>query len=160
MTGGSGLDWMHYAFRNTTIEHVNFSDGLSDAWPFLGENFGSRIRLNQNWLTNSSWTAQETFSHELRHVWDINSSFALSGEMNKDLGGSSPCFFCTPGSAVPQWAKNYHSEYGNSKRSEYFAEAFSATIYNPTKTPTGVSTWVSFQISIDLLEYLNLGGKL
>lgn len=49
LTGGKGLEWMLRAFANTTIEHVDFSDGHSDALPVWG---GSRIRLNNNWLTN------------------------------------------------------------------------------------------------------------
>ncbi len=78
--------------------------------------------------------------------------------MNRSLGGSSGCFFCAPGDGVPQWAKGYHNGYGNSGRNEYFAEAFSATIYNPTKPPGGVSEWIRLQISTDLIEYLFPGG--
>jgi len=93
-------------------------------------------------------------------VWDISSGLADSGKMNSDLGGSSWCFFCSPGSNVPQWDKDYHNGYGNSGRNEYFAEAFSATIYNPTETSSGVSSWIDNQISIDLIEYLVPGARL
>jgi RHS repeat-associated protein len=161
ITGGNSLDWMHSAFGNTTIEHGYHADGHSDAMPFLGENFGARIRLDRNWLTNG-WGPKVVFAHELGHVWDINSGFAASGQMNKDLGGSSSCYFCAPGDGVPRWAKDYHSfngdAYGNSARNEYFAEAFSATIYNPTKTPFGVSDWINFQMLIDVSNYIAPGA--
>jgi RHS repeat-associated protein len=158
-TGGNGLDWMHYAFGNTTIEHVGFTDGHSDTWPTL---FGPRIRLNDNWL-NDAWGAEVVFAHELGHVWDINSGFTASGEMNRDLGGSSWCFFCAPGDGVPQWKPSYHTTisgdaYGNTQRNEYFAEAFSATIYNPADAPAGVSQWVRSQMLIDVTRYLFPGG--
>jgi hypothetical protein len=163
VTGGNGLDWMHYAFGNTTIEHINFSDGHSDTLPFLGKNFGPRIRLSDNWL-NDAWDAQVVFAHELGHVWDINSGFVASGEMNRDLGGSSWCFFCAPGDDVPQWDPRYHTKngdaYGNSARNEYFAEAFSATVYPPGNVPppAGVSEWIRLQMLIDVTRYLFPGG--
>ncbi len=157
MTGGNGLDWMHYALGNTTIEHVGFADGHSDAMPFLGENFGSRIRLNDNWL-KGGWGASVVFAHELGHVWDINSGFTYSGEMNRNLGGSSWCFFCAPGDGVPQWRPEYHGGYGNSGRNEYFAEAFAATVYSPGIVPAGASEWIRLQMVEDVLRYLFPGG--
>jgi len=160
-TGGNGLDWMHTALGNTTIKHGDFSDGHSDAWPFLGENFGARIRLNKNWL-NDAWGAEVVFAHELGHVWDINSGLTNSGKMNRDLGGSSWCYFCAPGDGVPGWRSDYHrfngDAYGNSGRNEYFGEAFSATIYNPAYTPAGVSEWIRFQMLMDVTRYLFPGG--
>ena len=161
VTGGNGLDWMHYAFGNTTIVHGNNSDSYSDAMPFLGDNFGSRIRLGKGWL-NSNWTPQEILSHELGHVWDITSRFSHSGKLNKTLGGSSWCFFCDPGNDVPQWDPRYHPSngdaYGNSSRNEYFAEAFSATVYNPGIVPAGASEWIRLQIIKDVMRYLFPGG--
>ena len=161
VTGSNGLDWMHSAFGNTTIEHGYASDGHSDAMPFYGESFGPRIRLDQNWLTHW-WGAKVVFAHELGHVWDISSGLADSGKMNSDLGGSSWCYFCSPGSDVPQWNSSYHKHngdaYGNSGRNEYFAEAFAATVYNPNDTPLGVSSWIEMQTSVDLIEYLVPGG--
>jgi hypothetical protein len=162
VTGGNGLDWMHSAFGNTTIKHGYHSDGHSDAMPFLGENFGARIRLDQNWRTNG-WGAEVLFAHELGHVWDINSGFAASGKMNRDLDGSSWCYFCSPGNGVPQWAKDYHpfngNAYGNNARNEYFAEAFSASVYNPTSAPKGVSEWIGFQMLIDVSNYIAPGAR-
>jgi RHS repeat-associated protein len=157
MTGGNGLDWMQYAFGNTTIEHVDFADGHSDTMPFLGENFGPRIRLNENWL-DDPWGASVVFAHELGHVWDINSGFTYSGEMNRNLGGSSWCFFCAPGDGVPQWRPEYHGGYGNSGRNEYFAEAFAATVYSPGIVPAGASEWIRLQMLQDVLRYLFPGG--
>ena len=162
LTGGNGLDWMHFALGNTTIEHVDFADGHSDTMPFLGENFGPRIRLNDNWL-NDTWGAEVVLAHELGHVWDINSGFTYSGEMNRNLGGSSWCFFCSPGNGVPQWKSDYHptksgDAYGNSARNEYFAEAFSAAVYSPGDVPAGVSEWIRLQMLQDVLRYLFPGG--
>ena len=162
MTGGNGLDWMHDALGNTTIEHVGFADGHSDTMPFLGENFGPRIRLNDNWL-NDPWGAEVVFAHELGHVWDINSGFTYSGEMNRNLGGSSRCFLCAPGDGVPQWKSSYHTTksgdaYGNTKRNEYFAEAFSAAVYNPGDVPAGATEWIRLQMLQDVLRYLFPGG--
>jgi len=158
VTGGNGLDWMHYAFGNTTIEHVDFADGHSDTWPTV---FGPRIRLNDNWL-NDAWGAEVVFAHELAHAWDINSGLTASGEMNSDLGGSSGCFFCAPGEGVPQWNPLYHTKngdaYGNSARNEYFAEAFSAAVYSPGYVPAGVSEWIRLQMIQDVLKYLFPGG--
>jgi hypothetical protein len=149
---------MHDAFGNTTIEHADFADGHSDAMPTWS---GPRIRLNESWLTNA-WGAKVVFAHELGHVWDINSGFSHSGQLNKDLGGSSWCYFCAPGNGVPQWKSSYHEfngdAYGNSGRNEYFAEAFSATVYSPTDTPSGVSEWIRIQVSIDVIEYIFPGG--
>jgi len=156
VTGGNGLDWMHDAFRNTTIEHVGFADGHSDTWPTL---FGPRIRLNDNWL-NDGWGAEVVFAHELGHVWDINSGLKYSGEMNRNLGGSSCswCFFSAPGDGVPQWRPEYHGGYGNSGRNEYFAEAFAATVYSPDIVPAGASEWIRLQMIHDVVRYIFPGG--
>jgi hypothetical protein len=158
-TGGNGLDWMHSALGNTTIKHGDFSDGHSDTWPTL---FGPRIRLNKNWL-NDAWGAEVVFAHELGHVWDINSGLTNSGKMNRDLGESSWCFFCAPGDRVPQWKSTYHTTpsgdaYGNTKRNEYFAEAFSAAVYNPNDVPARGSAWLRLQMIQDIMKYLFPGG--
>ena len=162
ITGGNGLDWMHYAFGNTTIIHGQNTDSYSETLPFLGDNFGSQISLGQGWLNSTSWTPYEILSHELGHVWDIHSGLTYSGEMNRNLGGSSWCFLCAPGDGVPQWNWRYHTlngdAYGNSRRNDYFAEAFSATVYNPGIVPAGASEWIRFQILIDVTRYLFPGG--
>lgn len=161
MTGGNGLDWMQYALGNTTLTHGKNTDSYSETLLILGENFGSQISLGQGWLNSTSWTPEEILSHELGHVWDIHSGLTYSGEMNRNLGGSSWCFFCAPGD-VPQWDQFYHQTngdaYGNSRRNDYFAEAFSATIYNPSIVPTGASEWIQLQMLQDVLRYLFPGG--
>jgi len=160
-TGGNGLEWMLDALGNTTIEHGYHDDGHSDAMPFLGENFSARIRLDQNWMTHS-WGAKVLFAHELGHVWDINSGFTNSGEMNRNLGGSSWCYFCDPGNDISQWDPLYHQHngdaYGNSARNEYFAEAFSAVVYSPGNVPVGASEWMRLQMLQDVIRYLFPGG--
>jgi RHS repeat-associated protein len=158
MTGDNGLDWMHYAFGNTIIEHGYRDDGRSITMPSF---LGAKIALDRNWLTHW-WGAEVLFAHELGHVWDINSGFTASGAMNKSLGGSSWCFFCAPGSGVPQWDPFYHPDngdaYGNSSRNEYFAEALSAAVYNPDNVPTGALEWMRLQMIKDVLKYLFPGG--
>ena len=146
ISGGKGQEWMLRMLGNTTIEHGYFDDGHSDAWPFLGNNFESRIRLNENWL-NDGWGAKVVFAHELGHIYDINSSFAASYLINLDLGGEGVDLFSPPGSQVPRWASDYHDGYGNSGRNEYFAEAFSATIYDRSNAPTGVAEWIDSKFS-------------
>lgn len=157
-TGGNGLDWMLAALGNTTIKHVSFKSGRSFALPSLS---GSVVLLDKNWLSHG-WGAKVLFSHELGHVWDINSWFTHSGEMNRSLGGSSWCYICALGNGVPQWDTLYHTDasgdaYGNSGRNEYFAEAFSTTIYPPDDNilvPAGASEWMRLQILQETLRYL------
>lgn len=146
LTGGNGQEWMLQASGNTTIIH--WDGDHADAMPYWT---GSRIRLHQNWLTDG-WGAEVVFAHEVGHVWDINTGFAASYHMNMDLGGSGVCLFCAPGNNVPQWDPGYHrtpsgDAYGNSGRNEYFAEAFSATIYNRGDAPIGVAAWIDTLIS-------------
>lgn len=157
-TGGKGLDWMLHAFGNTTIEHGYHKDGHSDAFPFAGQNFGARIRLDQNWMSHS-WGAEVLFAHELGHVWDINTGFAASYNMNRDLGGKGACLFCAPGKGVPKWELSYHPDkgdaYGNSGRNEYFAEAFAAAIYNRDDdgVVSNAVTWIDAKVSNPLNIY-------
>jgi hypothetical protein len=147
LTGGNGLDWMQQAFGNTTIVH--WDGDHADAMPYWT---GPRIRLHQNWLTDA-WGAKVVVAHELGHVWDINTAFAASYNMNRDLGGSGVCLFCAPGNNAPQWRPEYHGGYGNSGRNEYFAEAFAATIYHPGNAPSGVVTWIEEKISTPVGVY-------
>jgi hypothetical protein len=146
LTDGNGREWMLRAFGNTTIAHGNDSNGRSFAWPWIG------IQLDQNWMTHS-WGAKVLLAHELGHVWDINTGFAASLNMNRDLGGKGVCLFCIPGTDVPQWRPDYHLDkntgiaYGNGGRNEYFAEAFSATIYNRVSAPNHVAAWIDSQIA-------------
>jgi RHS repeat-associated protein len=158
LTGGDGLEWMLHALGNTTIVH-RISEGKSDALPLLGNNFGPRIRLYDGWL-NDWWGPKQLLAHELGHVWDINSMFYASLQMNVDLGGVGVCLICKPGKNVPQWDASIHPDhgdaYGNSGRNEYFAEAFALTVYDRANTPNGVSGWIDEQISNP--SYFLLGG--
>lgn len=145
LTDGNGLEWMQKAFGGTTIMHSQHRSGRSYAWPFIG------VQLDKNWMTHS-WGAKVLLAHELGHIWDINTGFAASYHMNLDLGGSGVCLFCAPGNNVPQWDPGYHrtpsgDAYGNSGRNEYFAEAFSATIYNRVSVPNHVVAWIDSQIA-------------
>jgi hypothetical protein len=150
ITDGNGLDWMISAFGNTVIEHGYHTDGHSDTLPFIGNNLGPQIRLDQNWMTDL-WGPKVLFAHELGHVWDINTGFAASYHLDLELGGRS-WLLGAPVDGVPRWPSYYHQipdgdSYGNTRRNEYFAEAFAATIYNPNDAPIGVTSLIDEQIS-------------
>jgi len=149
VTGGNGNAWMLQYLGNTTFKHASWKDSHAEAWPNLFG--GATVSLGGAWLSGG-WKPYETLSHELGHVWDINTGFAASYDLNVGLGGAGVCLFCAPGPNVPKWNPAIHRDesndaYGNSGRNEYFAEAFSQTIYNRAQTPSGVSSHIDGQMT-------------
>ncbi len=143
---GKGNAWMLRNLGNTDFVHASWNDPHAETWPFGG----ATIYLGKTWLNHPIWKPNETISHELGHVWDINTGFAASADLIQNVGGGEVWYFGKPEKA-PQWNPRIHPNngdaYGNSARNDYFAEAFSLTIYSPGDTPSGVSTWIDANIA-------------
>jgi hypothetical protein len=149
LTSGKGKEWMLHALGFTTIEHGDNKDQHSYTWPQfpLGN---AKITLGRGWLVG--WDARQLLAHELGHVWDLNRSMTTSFALNRAVGGwGGLCSLCDIGSGVPRWDKSVHysqgDAYGNSGINEYFAEAFSLTIYDRANTPNGVAPWIDTKIA-------------
>ena len=148
LTGGKGNAWMRQNLGNTTFAHASWEDSHAETWPkWFG---GATVKLGKNWLNDPVWTPTELVAHELGHVWDIHTGFAASSELMYDLGGQGTSYLGKPES-MPQWNPRVHNvgadAYGNSRRNDYFAEAFSVTVYSPQLTPAGVSAWINAAVS-------------
>jgi hypothetical protein len=144
----NGNAWILQNLGNTNFVHASWGDSHGVTLPkFPG---GATVKLGKTWLNDPIWTPNELVAHELGHVWDIHTGLAASADLIGDLGGGSVWFFGKPVNA-PQWNPRVHNvgsdAYGNLQRNDYFAEAFSVTIYSPTLTPPGVSTWIDANIS-------------
>ncbi len=149
LTSGNGNAWMLRNLGNTTFVHASWGDAHARTLPnnLWG---GSTISLGKTWLNNSIWKPNEHIAHELGHVWDIHTILAASADLIQNIGGGEVCYLCKPENA-PQWDPHIHNTgsgaYGNTGRNDYFAEAFSVTIYSPGDAPSGVSTWIDANIS-------------
>ena len=153
LVNGSGREWMIHALGNTNIVRGGWNDPHGEAWPRI---FGTTIKLGNTWLSNSAWDSNQLLAHEFGHVWDMNTGNILgigggpADELNYAMGGKaylSPCRWCTgkpdPNNPPGLWTVN--GGYGNESVNDYFAEAFSWSVYGGAM-PTGVEDWISEQI--------------
>jgi RHS repeat-associated protein len=154
LTGGKGREWMLRTLGYTTLVHGNLGDGAGRTMPKL---FGATITLDKDWLTKG-WAPHQKLAHEFGHVYDINTGnyLGVGGGPADDLvlamGGNpylSPCRWCTgkpdPHNPPGRWTQ--HLGYGNESVNDYFAEAFSWSVYGGS-TPPGVNDWM-----VDLITY-------
>jgi len=135
---------LHY-LGNITITHGPDAGELSETKPTWQ---GVTIWMGKGWLNDGGWESHQLFAHEMGHVWDIRQWMQGGIKLHKDLGGSGfPWPLRKPETNVPVWERTVNRGKGNTGINEYFAEAFSWTIYNQTNTPSGVSALIDAMIT-------------
>ena len=161
LTGGGGLEWTLAYLGNTDFK--KWDEANSETWlggiPFYTEN-------NTIFLTASDIT-ERWISHELGHIWDINTADytlingavggvgdALSSYFNGNPSGQRYKNISPVNPNVPQNYLFIGYTYGNTSTADYLAETFSSMIYHPEYFPPGVNqrNWVETMISIQVSQ--------
>jgi len=160
LTGGMGQEWMNEYLGDTNITQWNNDGGMALPGWLVGEN---TIYLDSKGF--GSWMV----SHELGHIWDMNTGITwpwgtvggVGDALNTFIGGSislSPDsrFENDPGKPasphIPSW--NFQGieliqfnpsvvgGYGNGSTADYLAESFAWNVVDRQKTPIVASVWV------------------
>ncbi len=166
LTNGNGKGWMYSTMSNISFVHTSGTDFVLEQIGNIFNN-GLPIAGMVPFDSSSVYLYQgeinfATVTHELGHVWDINSGNGIcpatwcGGGLADDLtvneGGNSSGVRWTNGtSGVPidnQWSMYGPGYYGNTSTADYFAESFEWLLYylvNPThmnNLPNNVLDWM------------------
>jgi hypothetical protein len=144
LTGDQGQEWMLDYLGDITITHGENNDEYSETWPTFQ---GTKIWLGKGWLNDGGWESHQLLAHELGHVWDIRQGMQGSLQLHEAQGGSGfPWPFRKPDPNVLPWDLDVNGGYGNGGINDYFAEAFSWTIYNKANAPSRVPALIDAMI--------------
>jgi hypothetical protein len=143
---GDGKAWMDKYLGNLNIFH------FYEAWGSMA--IGNNIFLGHDWL-NSPWDPQTLFTHELGHVFETRTGMNVSDWLNEYIGGDGGGFpkWNNGTRGIPQelfWDQRVHGGYGNRSTMDYFAEAFTWLIYDPTNIPQ------SNTLNVNIVEWMNV----
>ena len=163
ITKGKGLEWMKEYLGGTKIARYEGSN--YQTWPdwAVGENtiYISQGKLDYRW-----------FSHELGHIWDINSGSSVPcscgvtngvadqlnhvsggyayGPLNRSFNydGKAASYLIPEQAAINGYVYQTHflssvaNGYGNGSVADYLAESFSWNVYDSEGVPVAASVWV------------------
>jgi hypothetical protein len=162
ITNGKGQQWMDKYLSGITIGHHDSPGNVAFPGGVPFQPSGGAIYLNKSWINSSAkgpWPPIQALAHELGHIADCNSGAFLfyhcvggaADQLNNAIGGDVSsnnvwnCRWCQPSGwpkdldenipAEFQWSASVNGGYGNGATADYFAEAFSWSIYDPSKLP-------------------------
>jgi RHS repeat-associated protein len=170
VTGGHGRQWMDKYMAGTMITPRGSGNPLivkalarsrSIALP------GSVI--GQDTVFMKSGEAIEWFAHELAHIWDSRTGWDMFGfkgglgdYLNQYIGGDvtlrGECRFCNyngkpPSTSIPEeyrFGSQVNGGYGNGATADYFAEAFTWAVFDPSNLPReDVKLWIDTMIALE-----------
>jgi len=164
LTNGNGKGWMYSTMSNISFVHTSGTDFVLEQIGNIFNN-GLPIAGMVPFDSSSAYLYQgeinfATVTHELGHVWDINSGNGIcpatwcgggpADELTVYLGGDPGGTRWTNGTnGMPQWLSDVHNGYGNHSTADYFAESFEWMLFylvNPNHTSylpnTDVLNWI------------------
>jgi hypothetical protein len=176
LTDGRGVSWMKKYMGGTYIDHRGESNpwivnkGLREDYSGAFPGWAPGMHGRNTVYLAKGWDNQ-TFAHELGHIWDINSGKVgfgavegvadyLNDYIHGDILRVGGCRFCNPGGKPtppsshirPEfyWRNSVNNGYGHGSTADYLAEAFSWSVFDPSKIPAlEVSLWVNTIIALE-----------
>ena len=165
LTDGNGRGWMLRNINETLIVHDPVSEFALDQMSANGSQIAGMVPSGLPLiLIAQGGMNKQTIAHELAHVVDINAGNGLcastwcgggpADELTNWVGGDPAGLRWNNGSSGIPYAYQWNPResgggYGNHSTADYFAEALSWMIYDPSAIPdSNILLWLQTLISI------------